>query len=172
MRSLDTGRVCYALNARKLMMPASNMKILTLAAAAETLGWDYRFKTTLETPAEIDDGVLKGDLIVRGSGDPTINSRDEPRRRGVRRMGGRAEGRRHQPHRRATSSATRARSTSRLGQGWSWDYLQFGYAAPAGALEFNENIATLPIRPGRKGGRRRRAASSRPAPGSDWCITS
>ena len=58
------------------MMPASNMKIVTLAAAAEALGWDYRFKTTLETTAPIEDGVLKGDLIVRGSGDPTINSRD------------------------------------------------------------------------------------------------
>ena len=59
------------------MMPASNMKIVTLAAAAETLGWDYRFKTTLETTAEVDNGVLKGDLIVRGTGDPTINARDK-----------------------------------------------------------------------------------------------
>ena len=77
VKSLDNGRVLYALNARKLMMPASNMKIVTLAAAAETLGWDYRFKTTLETTADVDNGVLKGDLIVRGTGDPTINSRDK-----------------------------------------------------------------------------------------------
>ena len=93
-------RVLYARNARKLMMPASNMKIVTLAAAAETLGWDYRFKTTLETSATIDDGVLKGDLIVRGGGDPTINSRDKRADRGVRRMGGGAESGRHHPHRR------------------------------------------------------------------------
>ena len=39
-----------------------------------------------------------------------------------------------------------------LGQGWSWDYLQDGYAAPVGALEFNENIATLTVRPGAKAG--------------------
>src|SRR4030095_1043424 len=65
--SLDTGRVIYARNARTLMMPASNMKILTLAAAAETFGWDYRFKTTLETTAGVQDGALKGDLIVRGN---------------------------------------------------------------------------------------------------------
>src|SRR5690349_13217793 len=47
VKSLDSGRILYARNAQTLMMPASNMKILTLAAAAETLGWDYRFKTAL-----------------------------------------------------------------------------------------------------------------------------
>ena len=55
VRSRSTpGEHLYQLNAGKLMMPASNMKILTLAAAAETLGWDYRFTTTLETRGPID----------------------------------------------------------------------------------------------------------------------
>ena len=57
IRSLDTGERLYQLDADKLMMPASNMKILTLATAADILGWDYRFTTTLETPAPIEDGV-------------------------------------------------------------------------------------------------------------------
>jgi serine-type D-Ala-D-Ala carboxypeptidase/endopeptidase (penicillin-binding protein 4) len=152
VKSLETGRVLYALNARKLMMPASNMKIVTLAAAAETLGWDYRFKTTLETAAPVEDGVLKGDLIVRGSGDPTINSRENRanalfdqwaaalKAAGVSRIAGNIVG---------DASAFDRRT---LGQGWSWDYLQYGYAAPVGALEFNEDIATLSIRPGAKAG--------------------
>jgi D-alanyl-D-alanine carboxypeptidase/D-alanyl-D-alanine-endopeptidase (penicillin-binding protein 4) len=42
VRSADTGQQLFSLNAGKLMMPASNMKILTLAAAAEVLGWDSR----------------------------------------------------------------------------------------------------------------------------------
>jgi len=75
VRSLDRKVTLFSRDAQTLMMPASNMKILTLAAAAETLGWDYRFRTTLQTSAEIEDGVLKGDLIVVGGGDPTINSR-------------------------------------------------------------------------------------------------
>ena len=75
VKSLDRGAVLYALNPHKLVMPASNMKILTLAGAAETLGWDYRFKTTLWSSAAIQNGALMGDLIVSGSGDPTINSR-------------------------------------------------------------------------------------------------
>jgi D-alanyl-D-alanine carboxypeptidase/D-alanyl-D-alanine-endopeptidase (penicillin-binding protein 4) len=60
---------------------------------------------------------------------------------------------------------------SRLGQGWSWDYLQFGYAAGAGALEFNENVAALLVRPGAKAGDDA-ALESRRARGSDWCIES
>jgi D-alanyl-D-alanine carboxypeptidase/D-alanyl-D-alanine-endopeptidase (penicillin-binding protein 4) len=152
VRSLDTGRVLYARHARKLMMPASNMKILTLAAAAETLGWDYRFKTTLESDAEIVEGVLKGNLVVRGSGDPTINSRDNRARAvfdewaaaikaaGITRIDGNIV---------ADASAFDGRG---LGQGWSWDYLEAGYAAPSSALEFNENTATLTVRPGGKAG--------------------
>lgn len=152
IKSLDTGKVIYALNARKLMMPASNMKIVTLAAAAEILGWDYRFKTTLETDAEIEGGALKGNLIVRGSGDPTINGRDNRARvlfdewaaalkaAGITRIEGNLI---------ADATAFDSRG---LGQGWSWDYLEAGYAAPSGALQFNENIATLTIRPGAKAG--------------------
>jgi D-alanyl-D-alanine carboxypeptidase/D-alanyl-D-alanine-endopeptidase (penicillin-binding protein 4) len=152
IKSLDSGRLLYSRNAATLMMPASNMKIVTLAAAAETLGWDYRFKTTLETTGSIEDGVLKGDLIVRGTGDPTINTRNNRaaavfdewaaalRAAGVTRIDGGVVG-----------DAT-AFDDRRLGQGWAWDYLEAGYAAPVGALEYNENIAAVRIRPGAKPG--------------------
>lgn len=152
VKSLGTGRVIYARNARTLMMPASNMKIVTLAAAAEALGWDYRFKTTLESSAAIEGGVLKGDLVVRGGGDPTINKRDNRatalfdqwaaalKAAGISRIDGNVVG------------DASAFDRGRLGQGWSWDYLQFGYAAPASALEFNENVATLTVRPGARPG--------------------
>ncbi len=152
VKSLDTGRALYSLNARTLMMPASNMKIVTLAAAAELLGWDYRFKTTLETAAPVESGTLKGDLIVRGGGDPTINTRENRaavlfdewaaalRSAGISRI-----------ERDIVGDAS-AFDRRRLGQGWSWDYLQYGYAAPSGALEFNEDVATLSIRPAARPG--------------------
>ena len=148
VRSLDSDRVLYALNERKLMMPASNMKIVTLGVAAETLGWDYRFKTTIETAGTIDNGTLHGDLIVRGSGDPSINTRDGRATRvlddwaaalrtaGVTRIDGNVVG------------DDNAFDDEALGGGWAWDYLQYGYAAPIGALEFNEDVAPLAIRPG------------------------
>jgi D-alanyl-D-alanine carboxypeptidase/D-alanyl-D-alanine-endopeptidase (penicillin-binding protein 4) len=148
VRSLDTGETIFDVNADKLMMPASNMKIVTLATAAECLGWDYRFSTTLETDAPIEGSVLKGDLSIRGGGDPTINTRDNRaaavfdewaaalRAAGIATIEGRILG------------DDQAFDEEGLGAGWAWDYLQFGYAAPVGALQYNENIAELTLAPG------------------------
>src|SRR5437016_2419416 len=76
VRSLASDETLYSLNAGKLFMPASNMKIVTLAAAAERLGWNYRYTTRLLAGRPIDDGVIAGDLIVVGSGDPSIGGRN------------------------------------------------------------------------------------------------
>ena len=64
----------YARNRQLLLTPASTMKVVTLAAAAERLGWDHRFETTLWAAGEIRRGTIEGDLVVRGTGDPTINA--------------------------------------------------------------------------------------------------
>jgi len=152
VRSLDTGETMFELNPGKLTMPASNMKIVTAAAAAEILGWDHRFTTTLETPAPVEDGVLRGDLFIRGTGDPTISSRDGRvnavlfdwvvalRRAGINQIAGRIVG------------DDQAFDDEGLGDGWSWDYLQYGYAAPVGALQFEENVARMTIAPGAAAG--------------------
>ncbi len=148
IRSLDTGERLFELNAGKLMMPASNMKILTLAATADALGWDYRFTTTLETSGTISNGVLHGDLVVRSNGDPSINSRENRadavlvewvralQAAGITAIDGRLVG------------DDQSFDDEWIGAGWAWDYLQYDYAAPVGALEFNENVATLSISPG------------------------
>ena len=52
------------------------MKIVTLAAAAEKLGWDFTYETRLFASGPIDGGILHGDLIVVGSGDPSIDDWD------------------------------------------------------------------------------------------------
>jgi D-alanyl-D-alanine carboxypeptidase/D-alanyl-D-alanine-endopeptidase (penicillin-binding protein 4) len=152
VRSLDRGEVLFERNANKLMMPASNMKILTLAATAERLGWDHTFTTTLETHAPIENGVLRGDLFIRGSGDPTISARDKRsetvfdewaatlRQLGITSVEGRIIG------------DDQAFDDEGVGPGWSWDYLEAGYAAPSGALQFNDNAAGLVIAPGSSAG--------------------
>jgi D-alanyl-D-alanine carboxypeptidase len=76
VQSLQTGETLYALNARKLMMPASNMKIVTLAAAAQKLGWDYTYETTVRAAGAIENGVLQGDVVIVGSGDPSLMTAD------------------------------------------------------------------------------------------------
>jgi D-alanyl-D-alanine carboxypeptidase/D-alanyl-D-alanine-endopeptidase (penicillin-binding protein 4) len=152
IRSLDTGERLYQREPGRLMMPASNMKIFTAAAAAEILGWDHRFTTTLEIAAPVEGGVLKGDLFVRGGADPTINSRDGRapailaewaaalRAAGITDIEGRVVG------------DDQLFDDDGIGPGWAWDYLQFGYAAPVGALQYNENLATLTVLPGAKAG--------------------
>lgn len=59
----------------KSFTPASVMKLVTTATALESLGADYRYKTTLEYTGNIVDGVLYGDVVICGGGDPTLGSR-------------------------------------------------------------------------------------------------
>jgi len=166
--SLDRQQVLFRYNADRLVMPASNMKILTLAAAAERLGWDYTFETTISATGPIADGRLLGDLVVRGTGDPSLNARqtspgpvldewaDRLAARGIRRVEGRLIG------------DDNAFDEEALGQGWSWDYLQDGYAAPVGALQVYEDAVTLTILPGETAGAPARAELA--TPGSGWAI--
>jgi D-alanyl-D-alanine carboxypeptidase/D-alanyl-D-alanine-endopeptidase (penicillin-binding protein 4) len=67
------GDTLYSRNAGKLFMPASNQKLLTGSTALAQLGADYRFTTLFVSAAPIVGGVLKGDLIVVGRGDPSVS---------------------------------------------------------------------------------------------------
>jgi hypothetical protein len=69
--SLDRAEVVYEKNPSKLYMPASNNKILTAAVALVCLGPDYTFKTNILADGKIFDGILKGNLIIAGFGDPS-----------------------------------------------------------------------------------------------------
>jgi serine-type D-Ala-D-Ala carboxypeptidase/endopeptidase (penicillin-binding protein 4) len=148
VQSLQTGETLYSRNATKLMMPASNMKIVTLAASAERLGWDFSYETRLVSSAPVANGVLEGDLVVVGSGDPTIGSRGGGATRvfeqwadrlladGITAINGRIV------------ADARAFDRETLGAGWAWDYLASSYAAGVSALQFNESTADVAVRPG------------------------
>jgi D-alanyl-D-alanine carboxypeptidase/D-alanyl-D-alanine-endopeptidase (penicillin-binding protein 4) len=68
----DAGDTLYARNAGKLFMPASNQKLLTGATALTQLGTGYRFVTRFAGTGPVESGLLRGDLVVVPSGDPTF----------------------------------------------------------------------------------------------------
>jgi D-alanyl-D-alanine carboxypeptidase/D-alanyl-D-alanine-endopeptidase (penicillin-binding protein 4) len=146
VRSIARGDTLYSLNPRKLMMPASNMKTVTLAAAAARLGWNYTYETQLFAAGRVDAGVLHGDLIVVGSGDPSITTgtadqlfgdwADRLKASGIRAIDGRLIG------------DDDAFEDNALGFGWSWDDLPEDYAAGVSALQFNENAVGITVAPG------------------------
>jgi D-alanyl-D-alanine carboxypeptidase/D-alanyl-D-alanine-endopeptidase (penicillin-binding protein 4) len=148
VRSLERGDTLFALNPRKLLMPASTLKVVTLAAAADRLGWDFTFETQLVAHGRIDTGFLDGDLVVVGSGDPSFDDWDgaasrtfsgwteQLRQAGVRAIGGRIIG------------DDNTFDDLGLGSGWQWDDLAASYAASVGALQFNQNSAQVIVAAG------------------------
>ena len=74
--SVDEGKPLYAMNGDKLFIPGSTTKLFTEGSALYLLGPDYRFHTPLYRTGAIDKkGVLHGDLILVGSGDPNLSDR-------------------------------------------------------------------------------------------------
>jgi D-alanyl-D-alanine carboxypeptidase/D-alanyl-D-alanine-endopeptidase (penicillin-binding protein 4) len=100
MRVLDlaTGHVLFTRRGSVLMDPASNQKVLATATALLRLGSTWRFRTELSGPPPDGDGSIAGDLILRGSGDPSLRSAhiaamaEDLARRGVTRVEGRVLG--------------------------------------------------------------------------------
>jgi PBP4 family serine-type D-alanyl-D-alanine carboxypeptidase len=96
MRVVDarSGRLLFGRRGAALMDPASNQKVLATTTAIMRLGADWRFRTELAGSEPDANGVITGDVYLRGSGDPTVRSGDlaaiasRLARRGVRRIDG------------------------------------------------------------------------------------
>jgi len=70
----DTGELIAEQNSQQAIVPASVTKLITTATALLTFGDGFRFTTSLQYDGELDNGILKGNLIIRGGGDPTLGS--------------------------------------------------------------------------------------------------
>jgi D-alanyl-D-alanine carboxypeptidase/D-alanyl-D-alanine-endopeptidase (penicillin-binding protein 4) len=153
VRSLKTGRTLYALDAEKALRPASNMKLVTTAAALDAFGPDARLRTTVETAGRLDGlGRILGDVFLVGRGDPDLSARFAPGREaaafeemadalvaaGVRRIEGRVVG--HEG----------AFVGDRRGADWTWDDLAWGYGTEVSALSFADNEVEVTIKPGER----------------------
>lgn len=147
------GDTLYSRNAGKLFIPASNQKLITGAVALQTLGADFRFATTVAVRGAMAGGVLDGDLVVIGTGDPSVSDHmrgsammvfgemaDSVAIRGIRRVTGRL------------TSGPNPFPDATLGFGWAWDDLDFPYAAGVDALYLNEGFGQVVVRGAAKAG--------------------
>lgn len=149
IKSLKTGEIIYKKNADKLFTPASNMKLFTTSAALILLGENYKYKTKIGIDGEIINGTLHGDLIITGCGDPTISNRfkegdidiilknwvDSLKQKNIFRITGNLIG---------DDDSFDEKS---FGSGWMRDYEFSWFAAPSGALSFNNNCINVTITP-------------------------
>ena len=149
VQSLATRERLFELNPRSLLVPASAAKLVAVATAVDAVGWDYRFETTLRATGPVSDGVLHGDLLVVGAGDPALGGRAGDdlstwvtglTSAGVHRVDGRIVG------------VDDAFEEPRPGFGWSWDDLGYATGAIFGALNLAENRMPVVVTPGTAAG--------------------
>lgn len=158
------GAVVYERDAQKVFNPASNLKLFISAAALHRFGPDHRFRTSVYAPSRPVRGVIRGDLVFFGRGDPNISARfegppsfdefvpaeqipgiEELARQiaatGVRRIMGDL----------VADDSYFAGAGPNLG--WEWDDLLFYYGAPVSALTVNDNAVSITVVPSAPGKR-------------------
>jgi serine-type D-Ala-D-Ala carboxypeptidase/endopeptidase (penicillin-binding protein 4) len=74
IKSVNSDKNIVEYNAKKSLQPASTMKLISTATALIALGEDYKYSTILEYSGEIKDSVLIGNIIIKGTGDPSLGS--------------------------------------------------------------------------------------------------
>jgi len=154
----ERGREVYSRNADRLFVPASNTKLVVTAAASVLLPPGYRPVTSVYGTGPIVDGVLDGDLVAYGRGDPTFSARcydvdttaagvcdslwtkmdalaAQVEARGIRHVRG------------AIVGDGSYFEDPLVHPAWEHYDLNWWYAAPVGALGFNDNSLDLVYAP-------------------------
>ncbi len=147
MRVSD-GRTFFSREADRLFEIASNAKLFTTAAALHHLGPEYEFRTSVITNGPIEDGMLRGDLVIVGGGDPCISGRlhggdvmhvpeaiaDAVSEFGIRTVAG------------DLVMDDRFFDRKMRPDNWPAEESLWWYAAPVSALSFNDNCIDLVVR--------------------------
>lgn len=152
----ESGKVIFAKNENVGLATASTLKTITAATAFSLLGKDFRYQTGLAYSGKITaDGTLQGDLIISGSGDPTLGSwRYEQSKEnvvlsqwvnaikaaGIKRIDG------------AIIGDDSLWGTQTMPDGWIWQDMGNYYGAGGGALNWRENQFDIHLKPGKNVG--------------------
>ncbi len=152
VRDTSTGEVVYTRSGSKRSQVASNMKLLTTAAALDLLGPDYKWKTELVSAGARSGSTLNGDLVLRGTGDPTMSAQryqalaDTLKNSGVTKVNG------------ALLLDDSAFDELPYGSGWAWDDEPYAYSAETSALtlapdsRLNPGTVLVRVKPGAAAG--------------------
>lgn len=153
---LDTlGKPICTYNSNKYLSPASTLKLLPTAAALDILGEDFKFRTTIGYTGKVINGVLDGDIVIQGFGDPTLGSSrfarypdmDELLKVWILKI------------KTAGIASIKGNIIANAGMfsfntipdGWIWTDIGNYYGAGAGGINVNENQYRLYFNPGKVG---------------------
>ncbi|HPY96751.1 MAG TPA: D-alanyl-D-alanine carboxypeptidase/D-alanyl-D-alanine-endopeptidase [Candidatus Cloacimonadota bacterium] len=148
VNSVATNENFFSYHEEDPFMPASNLKLITSAVALEALGPDYRWQTKFYADGNISNGTLKGNLIVKAEGDPSISKElldmeitelfkqwtDEIKANGINRIEG------------DLIIDNSAFDNANIGHGWKPSNKLYAYAALPSAFSINENSLRVTIK--------------------------
>ena len=140
------GRIVFERNGNRLFVPASNTKLVVTAVATLLLPPTWRYHTSVYASGPLEDSILRGDLVLYGRGDPTLDTAalgelaDTLRARGLTRVAGDLVG--------------DASYFDSVPHHFSWENYDLNWedAPPVGALGFDANVVALSVSPGAIGG--------------------
>ncbi|GAB3165131.1 D-alanyl-D-alanine carboxypeptidase/D-alanyl-D-alanine endopeptidase [Telluribacter humicola] len=156
VKEVSSGKVLSAMNHQQSLPSASTLKLVTTATALSALGGDFTYKTYLEYDGKVENDTLKGNLYLRGTGDPTLGSdrfkgypsdaallrrwTEAVRKAGIRYVQGQIV---------ADASYF---DDQPLADSWIWGDVGNYYGAGVRGLNFNENLYRVYFRPGQNQG--------------------
>lgn len=152
---LKNDKVVYAYNSQKLMIPASNMKIISTGASLTYLGPDFRYVTKLAINGVVSERKLVGDIVLIGGGDPTFNIYGLEKfvkiikNRNINEIVGNIIV--DDTYFTEMSLNGNNFRFERLPVGWAWHYLDARYAPEISALSFNKNVVNVRMEPTKAG---------------------
>jgi len=144
--SAKNGDVLYDKDSDKFFPPASGMKVITTAGAVFFLKPEFRFRTLILSNVKVTNDTLRGNILLKGQGDPTLRAETlclfarQLRLKGISTILG------------DIVFDDSFFDTIPYGKGWMWDDLEYGFSAPISALSVNGNTLRVFVAPGKNKG--------------------
>jgi len=139
VQKIDASTPSIDYHSKQMSLPASTMKVITALAALLQLGPDFRFHTQLESKGTMSGGTLKGDLVARFGGDPTLTRQDlrnmvaTLKKQGIQHIQGNLV------------IDTSVFASHDKAPGWPWNDLTQCFSAPPGAAIVDRNCFSVSL---------------------------